>query len=324
MGLHLDRGATNSTPSGRGTFLKSGISTRRSPGEAEVLARLRLAVELARRDVVAHAVDLVVGEPQVAVGRVEVMADRVPDAAGEDLAARAVGVHPDHAADADPVVHLDLVGRLHVVRLAERDVELAVRSHAADAGGVVEALFLRRDQFALRHDDAHRRVGSLEEELGRREDEHAVALGDVEEPVAREAGTVRDVEGDRGREVLHLVRHAVAVAVDDRPDLVLPGAREDDRALGRHGHRACVRHDGVEADLEAVGHVDVLDDVVERVSRGTVCGISVKVASVRCMFDSLSMLSCATAGAVSMVPSNSPASAFFVNIPLLPERMSMF
>ena len=70
------------------------------PREAEVLAGAGDAVEFAGRCVVAHAVDLVVGEPELAVGRVEVHADRVADAARVDLAVAAVTVHADDAADA--------------------------------------------------------------------------------------------------------------------------------------------------------------------------------------------------------------------------------
>ena len=127
------------------------------PREAEVPGPAAvMAVDLARRLVVAHAVDLVVGEPELAGLGVEVVADRVADAGGIDLAALAVLVHPDHAADADLLERLDELGRRHVVRLAERDVELAVRPDAADPRGVVEALVLGRDQLA-RGDHRHRR-----------------------------------------------------------------------------------------------------------------------------------------------------------------------
>src|SRR3546814_2791436 len=62
-------------------------------------------------DVVAHAVDLVVGEPQVAVGGIEVVADRVADAVGVDLTAGAIGIDADDAADAVLAVELELFGR---------------------------------------------------------------------------------------------------------------------------------------------------------------------------------------------------------------------
>jgi hypothetical protein len=108
-----------------------------------VLAGAGDPVQLAGRDVVAHAVDLVVGEPEVAVLRVELDPDRVADAAREDLAVLAVAVHADDAADALLVVELGLLRGGHVERLAERDVELVVRPDAADAGGVVERLLAR-------------------------------------------------------------------------------------------------------------------------------------------------------------------------------------
>src|SRR6202000_1853840 len=88
---------------------------------AEELARLRRAVDLALRNVVAHAVGLVVGEPERLVLRVEVHPDRIADAGRVDLAARAVLLHADDAADADLRVERELRTRGHVERLAERD-----------------------------------------------------------------------------------------------------------------------------------------------------------------------------------------------------------
>ncbi len=60
------------------------------PGEADTLARSGLAVGLARRDVVAHAARLIVGEPELAAGRIEVQADRVAHAVAIDLSPVAV------------------------------------------------------------------------------------------------------------------------------------------------------------------------------------------------------------------------------------------
>src|SRR4051812_42166050 len=68
------------------------------PGEAEVLPRLGDAVEFARRDVFAHAVDLVVVRPQLAIGRIEIHTDGIPQAEGIDLAAGAVAIDANDAA----------------------------------------------------------------------------------------------------------------------------------------------------------------------------------------------------------------------------------
>src|SRR5579883_1879719 len=70
------------------------------PREAEILPGLDGAVELARRLVVAHAVDLVVGEPQGLVLGIEVEADRVANAVGVDFAVLAVPIHANDSADA--------------------------------------------------------------------------------------------------------------------------------------------------------------------------------------------------------------------------------
>ena len=76
-----------------------------------MLARAGRVVELAWRNVVAHAVDLIVGEPQVAGPRVEVLADRVADAARKDLAVLAVAIHANDAADPPFAVLIRLLGR---------------------------------------------------------------------------------------------------------------------------------------------------------------------------------------------------------------------
>ena len=167
-------------------------------GEAEILAHLRGAIEFARRLVVTHAVDLVVGEPQGLVGRIEVNAHRIADAGCIDLSVLAVLIHADDAADADALEQLQLLLRRHVEGLTESDVELVVRSDAADAGRVVEALLRRRDQLALFHDDTSRHIGTFIEELRRRELQHPVLLGDIEHAVAGEADSVRILNSTEG------------------------------------------------------------------------------------------------------------------------------
>ena len=110
-----------------------------------------LVVDLARRDIIAHAVDLVVGPPQLSGDGVEIVADRVSNSVGVNLAPRAIEVHADDPADAPFCVLVQLVRRGHVERLAQRDVDLAVRTDLADPRGVVEQFLFRRDQVALRH-----------------------------------------------------------------------------------------------------------------------------------------------------------------------------
>ncbi len=213
-----------------------------------------------RWDVVAHAVGLVVGEPERAVLGVEVVAHAVADAGGVDLALAAVeGVQADHAADADLVVQLELVARLHVEGLAQADVEHAVGTDTADTSAVIERLLLHRDQLALRHHLDDRHVRAFVEELGRREIQDAVVLDDDQETVPRPAHAVGVGELQARREALHLVGHAVAVAVGDGPDAGLARAHEEHVGAGRHGHVASVGHDREEIDAEARRQLDALE-----------------------------------------------------------------
>ena len=121
------------------------------------------------------------------------------------------------------------------------------------------------DELALLDDVADRNVRALVEEFRRREDAHAVALGDVEEAVLGEADAVRDGEIERRREPLHLVGGAVLVAVGDGPDGILAGADEGHDALRADRHVARVRHDGVEIDLEARRQLDLLEVLAQLV-----------------------------------------------------------
>ncbi len=70
---------------------------------------------------------------------------------------------------------------------------------------MVVALLLRRDQLALRHDLDHRDVRAFVEELGGREVEHAVVLGDDQEAVLGPAHAVGVGELQARREGLDLV-----------------------------------------------------------------------------------------------------------------------
>ena len=83
-------------------------------------------------------------------------------------------------------------------------------------------------------------------------------------PSLREAHAVRDREADRRRELLDLVGHAVLVAVGDGPDLALARADERHHALRADRHVARVRHDGVEADLEAARQLDAGEIFLDR------------------------------------------------------------
>jgi hypothetical protein len=94
--------------------------------------------------------------------------------------------------------------------------------------------------------------------LRRREHHHPVLLGDVEEAVLGEAHAVRDDEVDRRCEALHLVRHAVLVAVGDHPHVFLAGADENRNPLRPDCHVTGIRDDREELDLEAVRDFDLL------------------------------------------------------------------
>ncbi len=126
-------------------------------------------------------------------------------------------------------------------------------------------LLLGRDQLALINHDKGGRVRTFLEELRRREDEHAVMLGDEEEVVVRHADAVRHLEVDRRRELLDDVGNAVLVLVDHRVDLGLARADEEDAGLTADRHVPGVRHHGVKADLEARRQLDLLQVLLDLV-----------------------------------------------------------
>ena len=235
-------------------------------------AGLRQAVELAGRRIVAHAVGLVVGRPDGLVLRVDGDAHRIAHAAGKDVAAAAVErIHANHAADAELLVQRDLVVRLHVVRLAESDVELAVVGNAAGARAVVVGFLLDRHQLALRHHLDHRHVRAFVEELGGRKIQHAVVLDHDQEAVLGPAHAVRLLEIERRGEGLDLVGYAVAVSVGNGPQRGF--ARADEQHVRRVGHRHVtgIGHDRVELDDEAGRQVDLAQVVANRV--GVLAGL---------------------------------------------------
>ena len=169
------------------------------PRIAEELAGGGGAIDLARRDVVAHAVGLVVGEPERSILRIELEADGVAHAGRIDLAPAAVErIEPDDPADAGLGVQRELVARRDVERLAERDVQLAVLSDAARARAVVERFLLDRDQLSLRNDLDDRDVGAFVEELGGGKVQDAVVLDDDQKSVCVQHtpfGTLKLTEG---------------------------------------------------------------------------------------------------------------------------------
>ena len=196
------------------------------------------------------------------------MANRVAHAVGVDLAPAAVAVHADDAADPGLGVEVHLLRREDVEGLAERDVDLVVRPDGADPRRVVVAFLLDRNQLATRNHFKGGDVGALVEELGRRIDQHAVLLGDVEEAIVGKAGTVRDREVDRRSEILHLVGDAVFVAVGNRPDRGFARADEGHNALRSDRHVARVRHHGIELDLEPAGQIDAFEGLTDAVGIG--------------------------------------------------------
>ena len=101
------------------------------------------------------------------------------------------------------------------------------------------------------------------EELSRRIEHHAVALGDVEKAVLGEGNTVGDVKFQRWGKVLDLIGHPVAVAVHNRPDLGLFGADKENGTLRCHGHVTRIRDERVKFDLEALGHRDPFEDLAD-------------------------------------------------------------
>ncbi len=236
------------------------------PRIAVMRPRRSQAVQLARRRIVAHAVGLVVGGPDRLVFRIHRDAHRIAHAAGVHLATAAVErIHADHAADAELLVQGDLFPRLHVIRLAERDVELAVVRDPAGAGAMVVGLLLHRHQLALRHHFDHRDVRAFVEELGRREIQHAVVLDHDQEAVLGPAHAVGLLEVERWSEGLHLIGDAVAVAIGNGPQGGLARAHEQHVGRRRDRHVTRVGHDRVQLDREAGRQADLLQIVADRI-----------------------------------------------------------
>ena len=242
-------------------------SAAAKPREAKMLPRGGLAVDFAGRNVIAHAVNLVVGPPQLAGHRVEVMPDRVAHPVGIHLALGAVTVHADDAADAHLVIQRQFFPRGDIKRLAEGDINLVIGSHLDHPGGVVVTLLLDRYQFALRHHRHGHHIRAFVKKFGRRIHQHPVALGDIQKPVFGERQAVGDVHFKRWREVLDLIGHPVAVAVHHRPNLFLFGADEQHRALRRERHMAGVGHQRIQRNLKPLGQRDAPQNSANRFRR---------------------------------------------------------
>ena len=226
------------------------------------------SVQLTWRDVVTHAIDLVIGEPQLAVSRVPGMADRVADTVNIDLAAGAVAVHANDAADTQWLVQPQLFFSRHVKRLSKGDIELVVRADGAGAGPMVEGLLLNRNKGL---DDAiDGDIRALVEKLDRGKDENTIVLDHIENAVVGNAHAVRDLHLDARREDLDLVCDAVPVAVGDGPGLGLARSHEDHSDTLADRHVPCVGHDGEKVDLEARRHLDLLQVLADLRSHGLV------------------------------------------------------
>jgi hypothetical protein len=168
------------------------------------MAGFRRVVQFAGRLIVAHTVDLVVGEPERLVLRAKIHAHRVADAPGVDLSVLAVAVHADDSASAPLLEAIELFGRRHVKRLAQCDVELVIRADTTSARGVVIAFVFLRDQFALRYDRHCHHIRAFVKEFSRGIHQHAVLFDNEQKAIFRETGAVRNNEIDGRRKRLNL------------------------------------------------------------------------------------------------------------------------
>src|ERR1700730_580697 len=71
----------NTRPSGGVSCLYSLDVAAAVPGKAEIKAGRRRAVQFLRRNIVAHPIDLIVGEPQDPVFRIEIHTQRITNSA---------------------------------------------------------------------------------------------------------------------------------------------------------------------------------------------------------------------------------------------------
>jgi hypothetical protein len=120
-----------------------------------------------------------------------------------------------------------------------------------------------RNKFTLLDHIADRHVRAFIEELRRREDTYAVALGDEKKSILGKTHTVWNDEVKRWGEALHLVGRTVLVAVGNSPYGIFPGADEGHHPLRSNRHVPGVRNDGIEIDFEAFRQFYLLEVVAQ-------------------------------------------------------------
>ena len=221
-------------------------------------------VQLARRGFVAHAVDLVIGEPERSIPGVERVTDRVPDADRDNFAFECARetVEPDHAANAELVVKRVLVRTGHVEGLPQADIELVVGADRANPRGVVIGLLVGRNQFALGDDRDRDRIRAFHEKLGGREPQYAVTLGDIKVAVSGVAGAIGYIEADGRCELLDGIRNVIHVPVGRLPYPVLARADPDRALVPADRHMPGVGRHCEKLDLEPGRHLDVRQDIL--------------------------------------------------------------
>ncbi len=90
-------------------------------------------------------------------------------------------------------------------------------------------------------------------------------LHDDQEPVFRPADAIGNLEIERRGKRLHLVGHAIAVAVGHRPHHRLAGADEKHVGRRRNGHVPGVGDYRIKVDLEAGRQLDLLQVLADRI-----------------------------------------------------------
>ena len=188
------------------------------------------------------------------------------------MAVTAITVKAQDRANAQFTVHVHFFGRRYVEGLAHGDVQAVIWANGAGACSVVVRLFFGRNQVALFDHGKGHGVRAFGEILHRREHHDAVALHHVHKAVCRVADASRDVELDAGAEVFHGVRHVVHIAVIGEIDIVLAGADPDCCRVTAYSDGAGIRDDGEQLNLEAIGHLDVGQHLLQIVCIRTALG----------------------------------------------------
>src|SRR6516162_367676 len=218
-------------------------------GKAEILLpRIYEAVELVVRQFLGKPVALVLAEVELLGGRIEIHADDLPDAAGDNFCATAVQVNPAN-------LRMPFRGHANVTRSAHLKVELVV----GPDGQIFPAMGLIARQIII-DDDGFRRVVEIVLDLFDLRD--LVKLGDVQRAVS-ERYAVRTEQPREQR--LHL---ALPIFLGDRVDLIKEAGADKDGSLVAAGKRTRIDHStGVNFKLEAVGCFQLRDwDLVGRCS----------------------------------------------------------